>query len=66
MNSTVVDSYLEVHSGNSATILASNDDVNSSTKNAQLVFTPTTSDFYVIAARSTSAGVTGAYTLGVQ
>jgi hypothetical protein len=66
MNSTVVDSYLEVHSGNSATILASNDDVNSSTKNAQLVFTPTTSDFYVIAARSTSAGVIGAYTLGVQ
>jgi hypothetical protein len=66
MNSSVLDSYLEVHTGNSVTILASNDDVNSSTKNAQLIFTPTTSDFYVIAARSTAAGVTGAYTLVIQ
>ena len=66
MNSSAIDSYLEVHSGTSATILASNDDVNSSTKNAQITFTPTTSDFYVIAARTTSAGVTGAYTLGIQ
>jgi len=66
MNSSAIDSYLEVHSGSSATILASNDDVNSSTKNAQITFTPTTSDFYVIAARTTSAGITGAYTLGIQ
>jgi hypothetical protein len=66
MNSTDVDSYLEIHADGNLTILASNDDANSSTKNATVVFTPTVTDFYIITARSTSAGVTGAYTLSVQ
>ena len=66
MTSSELDSYLEIHADGNLTILASNDDVDSSTKNSTVVFTPTATNFYIITARSTAAGVTGAYTISVQ
>ena len=66
MTSSELDSYLEIHADGDLTILANNDDIDSSTKNARVVFTPTVTNFYIITARSTSAGVTGAYTLSIQ
>ena len=61
MSSADVDSYLEIHNATSLTILASNDDVDATTKNASVTFTPQTTDFYFITARTPSAGQTGAY-----
>jgi hypothetical protein len=69
MTSADVDSYLDISKFNqdgSLSVVASNDDIDSSTKNARIIFSPTVSDYYVITARSPSAGVTGAYTLGIQ
>jgi hypothetical protein len=66
MTSTDIDSYLEIHSGTSNAILASNDDASATTKNASVTFTPSTTDFYVITARTQAAGQTGAYSLTIQ
>jgi hypothetical protein len=66
MTSTDVDAYLEIHPGSSNTILASNDNVDATTTNATVTFTAATTDFYVITARTPSAGQTGAYTLTIQ
>jgi Bacterial Ig-like domain (group 1) len=66
MSSTDIDSYLEIHSGSSNAILASNDDADGTTKNATVTFTPPTTDFYVITSRTQAAGQTGAYTLTIQ
>jgi hypothetical protein len=66
MTSSDVDSYLEIHSASDLTILASNDDSDATTRNATVVFTPTTSDFYVITARTNTPGATGAYSLTIQ
>jgi len=66
MSSAAVDSYLEIHPGNSNVILASNDDIDGTTKDARLVFTPVQEGFYIFAARTNVAGASGAYTLSVQ
>jgi len=66
MNSAAVDAYLEIHPGSSNAILASNDNADGSTTNAKVTYTPTTTDFYVITARTQAAGSTGAYTLTIQ
>lgn len=70
MSSSTVDSFLEIHADGSGIPIASNDNIDSTTKDARIVFTaPTTPQsgaFYVVKARSTAAGVTGAYTLTLQ
>jgi hypothetical protein len=69
MSSNAVDSYLEIFAAGTATILASNDNIDGATQNARLSFTPAStapSGFYIIRARSTASGVTGAYTLAIQ
>ncbi|HEY1953927.1 MAG TPA: hypothetical protein VGG76_14065 [Gemmatimonadaceae bacterium] len=66
MASTDVDSYLEIHLEGDNTILASNDNSDATTKNASVTFTPTTTAFYVITARTQTAGSTGGYTLTIQ
>jgi hypothetical protein len=66
MTSSAVDSYLEIHLASNNAILASNDNVDGTTNNARFVFTATTSDFYVVTARTNTAGMTGAYTLTIQ
>jgi len=66
MSSAALDSYLEIHAASDLTILASNDDADGTTKNASVVFTPATTDFYVVTARTNTAGATGAYSLTIQ
>lgn len=69
MSSGAVDSYLEILEilgDGSTTIRASNDNIDGTTQNAQLTFSPTTTHFYIIRARTTVAGATGAYTLAIQ
>ncbi|HEY3133984.1 MAG TPA: Ig-like domain-containing protein [Gemmatimonadaceae bacterium] len=66
MSSSAVDSYLEILDGASTTILASNDNIDGTTQNARLTFTPASTGFYVIRARSSAAGMTGAYSFGIQ
>jgi hypothetical protein len=66
MGSAQFDSYLEIHPGNSNSILASNDDADATTKNARLTYTVASDGFYVIAARTTVAGASGPYSLSVQ
>jgi hypothetical protein len=66
MSSSAVDSYLEIHSASNATILAANDDVDPTTKNASFTFTPATNDFYIVVARTNTAGATGAYSLSIH
>jgi hypothetical protein len=64
MNSTAFDTYLELGplDGN---IVASNDDFSPGT-NSRIVFTPTSSNFYVIYPSSAAHSTAGAYTLIIQ
>ncbi|GAC1487600.1 MAG: hypothetical protein NVS1B5_10740 [Gemmatimonadaceae bacterium] len=66
MTSSTLDSYLEIYANGNPAILASNDNIDSSTKDARIVYPAPSTGFYVIKARSAAAGVTGAYTLAVQ
>jgi hypothetical protein len=66
MTSGSVDSYLEIRADGSATVLTSNDNLDGTTQNARATWTATVSNFYVITARTATAGVTGAYTLAIQ
>ena len=71
MSSSGLDSYLEItpaptQAVPNPSVVGFNDD-DGSTKDARLVFTaPSPGNFYIITAKSTAAGVTGAYTLTVQ
>lgn len=72
MTSSAVDSYLEIHPDGSSMVLASNDDIDGTTKNARVTYTVPisttvrTAGFYIITAASKVAGATGDYTLTVQ
>ncbi|MFL5486879.1 MAG: hypothetical protein ACJ8AJ_00200 [Gemmatimonadaceae bacterium] len=66
MNSTAVDSYLALYTGGTGTLLASNDNIDTSVKDARLIFSPPGTGFYIIQARSIGTVVTGDYTLGIQ
>lgn len=71
MASTAVDSFLELYFVDPTTggrrPVAFNDNVDTSgTKDARLVYNPTTAGYYVILARTALNGETGAYTLTVQ
>ena len=66
MTSTAVDPYLEIHIFGDLTILASNDNADAATTNATVVFTPRESAFYIITARTQTAGMSGNYTLTIQ
>lgn len=67
MSSTNLDSFLEIYADGSGMPIASNDDIDETTKDARLVFTaPAPGAFYVVKAKSTAAGVTGGYTLSFQ
>ena len=64
MNSTVLDAALELWGRNG--IITSNDNRDATTTNAQIVYTVTANDFYLIVPTSHVAGATGAYTLIIQ
>ncbi|MFL5462560.1 MAG: PPC domain-containing protein [Gemmatimonadaceae bacterium] len=66
MSSTTVDSYLALYTGGTGSLLASNDNVDTSVKDARLTFSPPVTGFYIVQARSNSTTVTGDYTLGIQ
>jgi hypothetical protein len=66
MSSSALDSDLEIHASGSTTIVASNDNIDGTTQDARVTFTPVSSGYYVIRSRSAAAGATGAYTLTVQ
>ena len=66
MTSSVLDSYLEIRPNGNSAVLASNDNINANTKDAQVAFTAPVTGFYVIAAASKTAGTTGDYTFSIQ
>jgi hypothetical protein len=65
MSSVPVDAYLTVFDTNGA-LLTSNDNKDTTTKDAQVAFTPAITGFYGIVASSANAAATGAYTLVIQ
>lgn len=69
MSSTAVDSYVEIFgfdSGGNLVLQASNDNIDATTQNARVSYTAGAADFYVIKARTTNSGVTGAYSIAIQ
>ncbi len=62
MSSTAVDAYLELYKP--GTLVASND--NASGTDAQIVYTPSTTGYYIIYARTAAPSQTGSYTLTIQ
>ncbi|HMG12127.1 MAG TPA: Ig-like domain-containing protein [Gemmatimonadaceae bacterium] len=70
VSSSTLDSYVELRPAGSATVLASNDDIDASTKNARITFTvpnfAQNSGFYIITAASPVAGTLGDYSITVQ
>ncbi|HMA21735.1 MAG TPA: Ig-like domain-containing protein [Gemmatimonadaceae bacterium] len=65
MASTQVDSFLEVVRTDGVS-LASNDNKDATSKDAQLTFTATQSNYYAILARTAASAQTGSYTLNIQ
>lgn len=63
MNSTALDANLELYG---SALVASNDDKDATTTDAQIVFTPTVDGFYLVVPSSSVTGATGAYTLIIQ
>jgi hypothetical protein len=71
MTSSTLDSYVEIRSNGSPVVLASNDDIDGTTKDARVTYAvpntgTSTGGFFIVAAASRVAGATGAYTLSVQ
>jgi len=66
MTSSVLDSYLEIRPNGNSAVLASNDNIDANTKDAQVAFTALATGFYIIAAASRTAGTTGDYTFSIQ
>jgi hypothetical protein len=66
MTSSVLDSYLEIRRDGSSALLASNDNIDATTKDARFAFTVPASGFYIILAASKVAGSTGDYTFSIQ
>ena len=71
MTSSTLDSYVEIRSNASPVVLASNDDIDGTTKDARVTYSVpntgmSTGGFFIIAAASRVVGATGAYTLSVQ
>jgi hypothetical protein len=65
MASTTVDSYLELYR-NGGAFVTQNDNKDATTKDAQITFTATQTDYYAIIARTAVASTTGAYTISIQ
>ena len=65
MASTQLDSFLEIVRTDGVS-LASNDNKDATSKDAQLTFTATQSNYYAILARTAVSAQTGSYTLNIQ
>ena len=66
MSSSDVDSYLELVPRVSGITVAQNDNRDATTKDAQITFAVTVTDYYAIVTRTAVASQTGAYTLTIQ
>jgi hypothetical protein len=70
MSSATLDSYVELRPAGSGSVLASNDNIDATTKDARFTFTIPNSaqatGFYIITAASPVAGVNGDYSISVQ
>ena len=66
MTSSVIDSSLQLFELRTNGLVAQNEDIDGTTKNASLSFTAQNFGYYIINARTPATGVTGAYTLTVQ
>jgi hypothetical protein len=67
MASASIDPYLELYwLQGDGTLVASNDDVDATTKNSSITYTATRLGYYFVKARTTTSGTTGAYTLTIQ
>ena len=66
MASSALDSNLQLFELRTNALVAQNDDIDASTKDASFTFTAQNFGYYIINARTTTAGSTGAYTLTVQ
>ena len=67
MTSGVIDPYLELYEiRTGGTLVAANDDADTTTKNAALTYTASNLGYFFVKARTTTTGTTGAYTLTIQ
>jgi hypothetical protein len=71
MTSGTLDSYVEIRTNGNPVVLASNDNIDGTTKDARVTYAvpntgTSTGGFFIIAAASRVAGATGTYTLSVQ
>jgi hypothetical protein len=66
MSSSAVDSYLQIVRNGGGAVVAENDNRDATTKDAQVTFTATVTDYYAIFTRTAVPGQTGAYTLTIQ
>jgi hypothetical protein len=66
MSSSAVDSYIQIVRNGGGAVVAENDNRDATTKDAQVTFTATTTDYYAIFTRTAVPGQTGAYTLSIQ
>jgi hypothetical protein len=71
MTSSTLDSYVEIRPNGNPVAVASNDNIDGTTKDARVTYAvpntgTSTGGFFIIAAASRVAGATGAYTLSVQ
>ncbi|HJP60698.1 MAG TPA: Ig-like domain-containing protein, partial [Gemmatimonadaceae bacterium] len=67
MTSSAIDPYLELYAlQGAATLVASNDDADATTKNSSITYTATSLGYYFVKARTTTAATTGAYTITTQ
>jgi hypothetical protein len=70
MSSSTLDSYVEIRTNVNPVVLAFNDNIDGTTKDARFTYTvpatTTAGAFYIIAAASRVAGATGTYTLSIQ
>lgn len=65
MTSTAVDAYINIYDPNNV-VVASNDNRDGTTTDAQLTYTPTITGFYSILPTSANVGGTGSYTVVIQ
>jgi hypothetical protein len=66
MNSTTLDTRLELYNGNFVLVAQNDDRIPGTTTDAQIVYTPTANGFFLIAPTSHATRATGAYTLIIQ
>ena len=66
MSSATFDTFLQLLTYANSALVAENDDISASNTNARIVYRPTQSGFYLIAAQGATTAALGNYTLSIQ